>query len=462
MDDRPASQEGIEQAMPHAGLSERLAAFVVESRWDEVPEAVRKEARRSILNGFGTALGGCSDQATLRMLETLRPFSGAPSCTVIGHAGRLDMLAAAFLNAVAVNVFDFDDTHEGTIIHPTAPIAPALFAFAEQHDISGAALLHAFVLGVEVECRLGNAISPGHYRRGWHITATCGVFGAAAAVGKLIGLNRQQMVWALGNASAQASGLVETLGSMAKSVGVGNAARSGLVAALMARNGVEGPARPLEGPRGFLKVTSDAPDFDAVVDGLGESWQLQRNMYKPYPCGVVLNPVIDACLDLRADPEFIAESIESISVTGHPLLKERTDRAEVSTGRESQVSAQHAVAVSLLRGSAGVADFNDAAVRDPAVLHLRAKVLPIVADNTAAVDEARIIVRLKDGRQIARRVIEASGSLARPLSDADLERKLRALAAYGCPALDPGPLIERLWALGELTSAGSVMELARP
>ena len=139
------------------------------------------------------------------------------------------MLSAAFVNAASGNVFDFDDTHHPTIIHPTAPVAPALFALAESQPMSGAALLHAFVLGVEVECRLGNAVSPWHYRRGWHITSTCGVFGAAAAVAKVLALDAEHIVWALGNASAQSSGLVETLGTMAKSIGVGAAARGGLV-----------------------------------------------------------------------------------------------------------------------------------------------------------------------------------------------------------------------------------------
>ena len=178
-------------------------------------------------------------------------------------------MTAAFLNAASGNVFDFDDTHIPTVIHPTAPVAPALFALAAQRRVSGAELLHAFVLGVEIECRLGNAISPGHYRRGWHITATCGVFGAAAAAGELVGLDTTHMIWALGNASAQSSGLVETLGTMAKSIGVGNAARNGLLAALFAERGFAGPDHPLEGPRGFIPVMGGDCDLAGLTAGLG-------------------------------------------------------------------------------------------------------------------------------------------------------------------------------------------------
>ena len=207
--------------MQNARVTGALADFLVSSRWEDVPHDVRHAARRSILNFFGTALGGSRDAAIAGTLAVLDRFSGAREASVIGRRDRLDMLSAAFVNAAGGNVLDFDDTHHPTIIHPTAPVSPALFALAESQPISGAALLHAFVLGVEVECRLGNAVTPWHYRRGWHITSTCGVFGAAAAVAKVLAFDAGHVVWALGNASAQSSGLVETLGTMAKSIGVG-------------------------------------------------------------------------------------------------------------------------------------------------------------------------------------------------------------------------------------------------
>ncbi|MGE3306427.1 MAG: MmgE/PrpD family protein [Rhizobiaceae bacterium] len=443
-------------------LSRQLADFVVASRWNDVPAAIRGQAVRSLLNGFGTALGGAGDQAVLQLAQTLKPFAGAPTATVIGHAGRTDMPTAAFLNAVALNVFDFDDTHAGTIIHPTAPVAPAVFALAEQLKISGAELLHAFVLGVEVECRIGNAVSPRHYDRGWHITSTCGVFGAAAAASKLLGLDNRQMLWALGNASAQAAGLVETLGFMAKSVSVGNAARNGIIAALMALNGVEGPPQPLEGPRGFLSVLGENANLSAITDGLGERWELVRNMFKPYPCGVVLNPVLDAALDLARDPAFDAGKVERITIRGNPLLKARTDRPAVTTGREAQVSAQHATAVALLRGSAGIADFNDAAVADPAVLVLRERVAAVEVDATIPVESAHVIVMLTDGTRLERTIAQASGSLARPMSDADLVAKFQSLAAYGSPRIATDRLLERLWTIEADDDAGALMRLTRP
>ncbi|PDQ22976.1 MmgE/PrpD family protein [Mesorhizobium sanjuanii] len=445
-----------------AGLSRRLAAFVHRSRWEDVPEPVRAHAMRSVFNGFGTALGGSSDQAVLRLTESLAPFSAGETATVIGHAQRRDALTAAFLNAAAINVFDFDDTHAGTIIHPTAPIAPVVLAIAETRPVSGAELLHAFALGVEVACRIGNAVSPSHYDRGWHITSTCGIFGAAVAAAKLLDLGENEILWALGNASAQASGLVETLGFMAKSTGVGNAARGGLVSALMAQCGVEGPPQPLEGPRGFLKVCSDQPKPELIEGGLGRDWEMLRNMFKPYPCGVVLNPVIDACLSARANPDFSADRIAEVVVRGAPLLKARADRPEVTTGREGQVSAQHAVAVSLLRGRAGAEEFSDAAVNDRQVKALRAKVQAVEIDAGTPVEAAHVSIRYADGFSVEVTEEVATGSLARPMSDAALREKFAALAHYGCPTLAVAPLADTLWSLADLADAGALMALARP
>lgn len=440
-------------------ISRRLSRFVVDSQWQDMPVALRHEAKRSVVNVIGTALGGSSDAATRRTAGTLAPFSAPAEATIIGRREQMNCLDAAFVNALAGNVFDFDDTHPGTIIHPSAPVAPPLFAFAQRQPMSGAHLLHAFILGVEIECRLGNAISPFHYKKGWHITATCGVFGAAAAIGKILGLDETRMLWALGNASAQSCGLVETLGTMAKSIGVGQSARGGLLSALLAQNGVEGPELPLEGPRGFLQVMGSEPDLAGLTDGLGASWELLRNTYKPYPCGVVLNPVIDAILDLRERNHVPPEAVAGIRVFGHPLLGERADRPAVTTGREAQVSAQHAVAVAWIDGRAGVVEFNDVRVKALDVLALRGKV-SVHQEAGHSVDGARIEITLADGTVLDHVVMAARGSTGNPLSDAEISAKFRTLADHGCPGFDPEPLLAALWRLDEAPDAGHVIALS--
>ena len=216
-------------------VGERLGGFVRASSWHALPQALRHEGKRSLLNFIGCAIGVASAPPIETAMRVLTRLSGAERVAVIGRSERLDPLGAAFINAVAGNLLDYDDTHLRTVIHPTAPVAPAALAVAEQRRLSGAEMLHAFILGAEIECRIGNSVSPGHYARGWHITSTCGVFGSAVASAKLLGLNAEQTWHALGIAASQSAGLVENLPSAAKNVSVGNAARNGLFAALLAQ-----------------------------------------------------------------------------------------------------------------------------------------------------------------------------------------------------------------------------------
>lgn len=442
-------------------ITRTLASFVAQAQWEDIPPKVRHEAKRALVNYFAVALAGCSDPGIGKAVNVYGRFSSGREAGLVGRGERTDILTAAALNAMSANVYDFDDTHLPTIIHPTAPVAAPLFALAQQSPLSGKQWLLAFVLGVEIECRLGNAISPGHYQRGWHITSTCGVFGAAAAVGKAIDLDNTQIGWALGNASAQSSGLVETLGSMSKSISVGNAARNGLLSALLAQEGFAGPERPLEGERGFLRVMSDATgaQVDAAFATLGSEWALLSNTYKPYPCGVVLNPVIEACLELSATPGFSFTNVERVTLKGHPLLRARTDRPNITLGREAQVSAQHSVAVALARGRAGLAEFTDAAVADP-LLRAFASRLEFVDDSSYSVEAAQVTVTLRSGETMSRRIDAAHGSLQAPLADTDLENKLRELAGYGGSGCNPNPLIDSLWTLESAPDSSLPMYLA--
>ncbi|MDB5830743.1 MAG: hypothetical protein JWR14_573 [Caballeronia sp.] len=442
-------------------ITRTLASFVAQVQWEDIPPKVRHEAKRALVNYFAVALAGCSDPGISKAVNVYGRFSSGREAGLVGRGERTDILNAAALNAMSANVFDFDDTHLPTIIHPTAPVAAPLFALAQKSSLSGKQWLLAFVLGVEIECRLGNAVSPGHYQRGWHITSTCGVFGAAAAIGKALSLDNTQLGWAFGNASAQSSGLVETLGSMSKSISVGNAARNGLLSALLAQEGFAGPEQPLEGERGFLRVMSEAAEahVDAAFATLGSEWELLSNTYKPYPCGVVLNPVIEACLALSTTAGFSFANVERVTLKGHPLLRARTDRPNITLGREAQVSAQHSVAVSLARGRAGLAEFTDAVVADP-LLRAFAGRLEFVDDPSYSVESAQVTVALRSGETMSRRIDAARGSLQAPLADTDLENKLRELAEYGGSGCEPGPLINSLWTLESAPDSSLPMHLA--
>ncbi len=444
-------------------VSQTLCEFVHHSRWSDISPPIRHEAKRSLLNYLAVAFAGAHDPTLNILVDTLAPFSAGAHCTLIGRAEQTDMLNACAINAMSANVYDFDDTHERTVIHPTGPVAAPLFALAELHGLSGTAFLHALLLGIEIECRVGNAVSPWHYARGWHITSTCGVIGSALATGQVLGLSSAQLRHAMGSASNQACGLVETLGTMAKSTSVGNAARNGLLSALLASRGFTGPDQPLEGPRGFLQVMGEQPDLNCLTEDLGEQWEIQRNSYKPYPCGVVLNPVIEACLALSRQMGPIgqwAHDIQRIELRGHPLLRQRTDRPGVTSGRASQVCAQHAVAVSLLRGQAGLPEFSDEAVQDPRIRRLGER-LHFVDDDHYAIDAATVNLQFGQRDAVSWHVEHARGSVRHPLSDAELETKFRTLSNSYLHPTQADRIIQIVWNFEALENAAELMRMTR-
>jgi 2-methylcitrate dehydratase PrpD len=415
--------------MDRTFVGERLGRFVAASRWEALPPSLRHEGKRSLLNFAGCALGVAHSPPVEMALRVLIPLSGADRVTVLGRTERLDLLGAAFINAIGGNLLDYDDTHLRTVIHPTAPVAPAVLALAEQRGFSGAAMLHALILGMEVECRIGNAVSPGHYARGWHITSTCGVFGSAAASAKLLGLSAEQTWHALGIAASQSAGTVENLPSAAKNVSVGNAARNGVFAALLAEQGYTAAPAAIEGALGWARAMGDDPVVASITDGLGEQWEVRQNTYKPYPCGIVMHAVIDACLALRRDHAMTSEEIAEITISGDQLLLDRGDRT-VTNDRDARVSIHHCATVSFLFGAAGLKEFSDAIVHDPAVVALRARTRARL-DAGSPRGAATATVRTLDGRTLTSTVLNPHGGIERPLSDPDIEAKVRDLSEFG-------------------------------
>jgi 2-methylcitrate dehydratase PrpD len=310
---------------PQQPVTRIVADWVVGSRREEIPEAVRREAVRSVVNVVGVTIGGSADPTVATALRALGPYSGPPKANIFGKSVRLDPLNAALVNGISSHVLDFDDTELNTIIHPAGVVAFALLGLAADHPMSGADFLHAFVLGTEVECRLGNAIYPSHYQMGWHITATCGVFGAAAC-GKILGLSSEEMVWALGTAAVQAGGLKVVFGSMGKSFQVGRAAQNGLVSALLAKQGFTSSDVPLEGTDGYFAAASKAHDDVQLTGSLGKHYEISTNTYKPFPCGIVIHPAIDGAILLNKEQHLAAEQIESVAVRGNPLVLSLTGK----------------------------------------------------------------------------------------------------------------------------------------
>jgi 2-methylcitrate dehydratase PrpD len=244
-----------------ANVTRGLAHFLVTARYDDLPANVRKEGVRTLLNWVGVAIGGSHHQTVDIAVAALAPFSGPAQASLFGRRERFDIMNAAFINGVSSHIFDYDDTHLKTIIHPAGPVASAILALSEMQPVLGKELLNALVLGVEAECRIGNAVYPNHYDVGWHITGTAGVFGSAAAVGKLLNLNEQQMVWALGLAASQPVGLRESFGSMNKSFNPGRAASNGIFAAMLASKNFTSSDGMIEAKRGWANTISTKQDY---------------------------------------------------------------------------------------------------------------------------------------------------------------------------------------------------------
>lgn len=443
------------------GVTRTLAAWVAALAADDIPSHVREEGVRSFVNWFGCGIGGAGHETVDRALEAVRLFAGPAQAQVIGRADRLDVPHAALLNGISSHVLDYDDTHLKTIIHPAGPVASAILAVAEFLPVSGRDFLTALIAGIEVECRIGNAVYPDHYDRGWHITGTAGVFGAAAATGKLLGLDERQMTWALGIAATQSSGLREMFGTMCKSFHPGRAAQNGVMAAFLARAGFDSSERAIEAPRGFANVLSTKQDYSEITGELGSRWEAALNTYKPFACGIVIHPAIDACQQLRERLGDRVRQIESVSLRSHPLVLELTGKTEPSTGLEGKFSVYHAVATALLRGDGSPAAFTDEAVNDPAIVALRGKV-KVTADAGTAEDATGIVVALNDGEEIALDLDHAVGSLERPLSNDGIDKKFidqsipvigRALAEQALAAA---------WRIEEEANAGAVARLTVP
>jgi len=414
-----------------------------------------------LLNWVGCAVGASRHETVERALKALSGFSGPPQATVLGRGERLDIMQAALMNGITSHTFDFDDTHLKTVIHPSGPVASAILALAEYQPVTGEDFLHAFILGVEVECRIGNAVYPAHYDVGWHITGTAGVFGAAAAAGKLLGLNEQQMVWALGIAATQSSGLREMFGTMCKPFHPGNAARNGLLAALLAQKDFTSSNQGIEAKRGFANVLSTVFKPAEITEGLGKTFEISLNTYKPYACGIVEHPAIDGCIQLRNEHKLKAGDIESIALKVHPLVLELTGKKTPQTGLESKFSVYHSSAVAIVYGAAGEEEYSDEVVRNPEVIALRDRV-SAAAEPGVHEDQVRVTVKLKDGRAFGKYVEHTIGSLGKPMSDAALEAKFRSFANGILSQAETDKLIRLCWDIAKLRDAGEVARASVP
>lgn len=429
---------------------------------ETIPSSTRKAAVRSLYNYIGCAIGGSNHPTVEKAHTALEPLFGRSTSSLLGTSHRCDLQHAALLNGIASHVQDYDDTHLATIIHPTGPVASALLAFAEfQGNVSGEDLLIALVAGIEASCKLGLAVWPEHYDIGWHITSTTGAVGAAVGVGKLMQLSENQMAHAIGIAAVQVIGLREMFGSDTKSFHPGRAASSGIVAALLARNDYTSSEQALEAKRGWANVVAGGgtPKLDELMSQLGKMWEIETNSFKPFPCGIVCHPAIDAAIRSREDLArhgLQAQDIKAVSLRVHPLVVELTNKREPKDGLEGKFSVFHGTAAGLLYGKAGPPQYADEVVVSPELVNVRDRV-SIEADATLKADEAYLTHTCLDGTKLEEHVAHAIGSLQVPMTDEQLTAKFLDQASLVMGDESSKRASETAWKIGDSKDVVSII-----
>jgi 2-methylcitrate dehydratase PrpD len=304
-------------------------------------------------------------------------------------------------------------------------VLAALFALAERNPVTGADFMLAYAVGFEAGVRTGRT-APGHHKGGWHLTGTLGTIAAGVASGRLLNLDRQKLTYAMGIAATQSAGMQQNRGTMCKSFHAGKAASNGVLAALLAERGFDSTQEIIEGKKGFSRIYSDVAEPEQLTAGLGGRWLIETNGHKPYACGVVLHPLIDAVVTIRNRDAIDPAAVSKIALRVHPLVLSITGVVDPSTGLQSKFSTLHSAAVALIDGTAGVAQYSDAKAVDPAVAALRRKV-KAVADETLRKDEAYAVITV-GGKRHEVHIPHASGTADNPMSDAAIEAKFMANA----------------------------------
>jgi 2-methylcitrate dehydratase PrpD len=440
---------------PGSDLTQAIARYAVGSRFDALPQEVQREAARAFLNWIGVAIGGCHEPAPTLAARFVAEKGNKPSAAVIGHDVRTDVASAAFVNCIASSVLAYDDAHLPTVAHPSGPAASALFALAQSQIVPGEEFLNALALGIEIQCRIANMLvhPPSPMNPSFYVNGFSGPIGVAAAVGRILGLNQQRMAWAIGIAASQASGFRAVHGTMTSHFRPGYASQSGTAAALLARHGFDCIDNALEADGGFVDVYAAGSDPGRALEGLGQHHEMLANRYKPYPCGIVIHPVIDACQEIRAKLPPAAR-IAEVRLRVNPLVLALTGKRAPRTPLESHVSVSHWAAVSLLQASPGLAATRPTCLHDPLIVRLRDQIQTAGSPEIGK-GEAIAKVTLADGAVLNAHVVDARGSQARPMTDAELEAKFFELTRPKLPAKAAEKLRDTCWRVAKSADVGN-------
>lgn len=432
------------------GVTRTLARYAVESRFESLPADVRREGLRAFVNFIGCAAGGAKEEAVERMLAVVNDCDGGARATIVGRRERVDALNAALVNSLSSAALAFNDTHYQTVAHPSSPVGAAAMAVAERRRVTGAELIHAVVLGIELQCRVGMILSvpPAEVSVGLSMQGLVGGIGAAVAAARLMQLDENGMCAAIGHAINQIGGLREAHASMGSAFTPGHAARCGLFAALLAEKGFTINDSMIEGVKGFAVAYGKNADPQTAIDRLGDHFEILSLAYKPYPSGFVTHPVIDVCLDFARRESFDAKDIDRVELVVNPLTIQLCNRPQPADRTQAFVSFQHWAAVSLALKAAGVAQVSAQTVADPQIAALRKKVAATGREDMPR-EAAALAVTFKDGRTLRARIDRCIGSAGVPITDDDLTRKTRGQLQGPYDEATCERIVELCWQIAE-------------
>ena len=457
------------------GITGEVARFIATTKLEHIPADVREMAKGFILDGIGVTLAGTTEKGNRIIRDHVKDVGGKPEAQVLGTRMRAPVRLAAFANAAAGHAMDYDDTQlstskestYGLLTHPTLPVLCGALPLGEKLGVSGRAILHAYIVGVEVECRIADAINPAHYREGFHSTATMGGFGGVAAASILLKLREEAILRALGIVASMAAGLRENFGTMTKPFHAGRAAENGVVAADLARRGFTAAPNILEAKRGFFNATARGFDAAKISGRLGSPYFFKEPgiSIKPYPSGSLSHPAQDLILDLVTKHDLKPDQIERIEVGTNSDIPNALIHNSPVTALQAKFSIPFCMAIAVLERKAGIRQFVDRKVRDPKTVELMKRVTLYVDDEMERLgfDRARAIVKvtLRDGRVLRERSDAARGMPEKPLGKAGLEEKFFDCAALVMKKPQTRKAADLVWTLDKVPNVRTLIKELR-
>ena len=447
-------------------VTAEIARFITTTKLKDIPADVQEMAKGFVLDGVGVTLAGSTEKGSRIIQAHVKELGGRPEAAILGTKLRAPARFAALANGAAGHAMDHDDTQltttkestYGLLTHPTIPVISAAMALGDRMGASGKAILHAYIVGVEVECRIADAINPAHYREGFHSTATMGGFGALAAAGVLLGLKEEAVQRGLGLVASMAGGLRENFGTMTKPFHAGRAAENGVVAADLVRRGFTAAVNILEAKRGFYNATARGFDPAKIMGRLGKPYFLMSPgiSIKPYPSGSLSHPAQDVILSLVKQHDLKPDQIERIEVGTNSDIPNALIHNEPTTALQGKFSIPFCMAIAVLERKAGIAQFVDRKVRDPKTVDLMKRVRLYVDEEMErlGLDRARCIVKvtLRDGRVLTGRSDAARGMPEKPLGKEGLEEKFFDCAALVMKKAQARKAADLIWGLDRLAN----------